>query len=151
MKKHNYAGNEYGIASLENILNFIFAGDAIFTLKSEKTGNHYTYRMSKVEDAKNLYFVSLLTGPDVFRDYTYMGKVKDEIFSLTAKSTYKETSLPVMAFDIFFYRIKKYQMHSQMKFYHMGICGKCGRALTDPESIEAGIGPICAGTLIYHL
>lgn len=25
-----------------------------------------------------------------------------------------------------------------------GICGKCGRTLTDPESVNAGIGPICA-------
>lgn len=25
-----------------------------------------------------------------------------------------------------------------------GVCGVCGRTLTDPESIEAGIGPVCA-------
>lgn len=25
-----------------------------------------------------------------------------------------------------------------------GVCGCCGRALTDPDSIEAGIGPVCA-------
>ncbi len=25
-----------------------------------------------------------------------------------------------------------------------GICSCCGRALTDPASVEAGIGPICA-------
>lgn len=28
---------------------------------------------------------------------------------------------------------------------HTGVCGKCGRTLTDPESIDAGIGPVCAG------
>lgn len=27
----------------------------------------------------------------------------------------------------------------------LGCCGVCARTLTDPESIEAGIGPICAG------
>jgi hypothetical protein len=26
-----------------------------------------------------------------------------------------------------------------------GVCGECGRTLTNPESIERGIGPICAG------
>jgi hypothetical protein len=26
-----------------------------------------------------------------------------------------------------------------------GSCSCCGRELTDPVSIEAGIGPICAG------
>lgn len=25
-----------------------------------------------------------------------------------------------------------------------GVCGVCGRKLTDPESVEAGIGPVCA-------
>lgn len=32
-----------------------------------------------------------------------------------------------------------------MNFYHMGICGRCGRALTTPESITRGIGPVCYG------
>lgn len=26
-----------------------------------------------------------------------------------------------------------------------GICGICGRTLTNPESVEAGVGPVCAG------
>ena len=26
----------------------------------------------------------------------------------------------------------------------LGLCGVCGRTLTDPESIAAGIGPVCA-------
>jgi hypothetical protein len=29
------------------------------------------------------------------------------------------------------------------KVYHTGQCGVCGRALTDPVSIELGIGPYC--------
>lgn len=28
-----------------------------------------------------------------------------------------------------------------------GVCGVCGRTLTNEESIEAGIGPVCAGRL----
>lgn len=36
-----------------------------------------------------------------------------------------------------------------MKRYglELGRCGHCGRTLTDPESIAAGIGPICAGKM----
>jgi hypothetical protein len=26
---------------------------------------------------------------------------------------------------------------------HCGYCGKCGRVLTEPESLESGLGPIC--------
>jgi len=29
--------------------------------------------------------------------------------------------------------------------HQLGQCSLCGRTLTNPESIEAGIGPICAG------
>lgn len=29
--------------------------------------------------------------------------------------------------------------------HELGSCGVCGRTLTDPESIAAGIGPVCAG------
>lgn len=28
--------------------------------------------------------------------------------------------------------------------HEIGVCGVCGRTLTDPESIERGIGPVCA-------
>lgn len=31
--------------------------------------------------------------------------------------------------------------------HEIGACGICGRTLTDPESIERGIGPVCAGKL----
>ena len=27
---------------------------------------------------------------------------------------------------------------------HSGSCGRCGRELTDPESIKRGLGPTCA-------
>jgi uncharacterized protein DUF6011 len=29
----------------------------------------------------------------------------------------------------------------------IGACGVCGRTLTDPDSIDKGIGPVCAGRL----
>ncbi len=28
-----------------------------------------------------------------------------------------------------------------------GVCAICGKELTDPESVERGIGPVCAGKL----
>lgn len=31
--------------------------------------------------------------------------------------------------------------------HHYGVCMVCGRTLSDPKSVEAGIGPICASRL----
>lgn len=40
-----------------------------------------------------------------------------------------------------------YDLHGAMVRYGhaTGECGVCGRLLTDPESVAAGIGPVCAG------
>ncbi len=39
-------------------------------------------------------------------------------------------------------------MESLTRYGHeLGACGICGRTLTDNESIERGIGPVCAGRL----
>ena len=35
----------------------------------------------------------------------------------------------------------------QLEVWHEGRCGRCGRALTVPESIERGIGPECVGII----
>ena len=33
------------------------------------------------------------------------------------------------------------------RIFHMGRCGRCGRALTVPSSIESGLGPECAAKM----
>lgn len=34
-----------------------------------------------------------------------------------------------------------------LQIFHEGRCGRCGRVLTVPESVETGFGPECAGRL----
>jgi len=53
--------------------NFLTAGKAIFTV-SNPTGTRYTFKVSKPRDKEDCpFFVSLLTGPDNWANYTYMG------------------------------------------------------------------------------
>lgn len=35
----------------------------------------------------------------------------------------------------------------QVELRHEGSCGRCGRKLTTPESIDTGLGPVCAEAL----
>jgi len=140
---NDFSGKKYEITEIQNIFNFVFAGHAIFSIKSQVTEKYYTFKVSKAKDKSNFFFVKLLTGSDNTSSYTYMGKISNGVFSLTSASHYKSDSIPVLAFEIFLKNLVKLEIHPQMTFYHMGICGKCGRPLTVPESIERGIGPIC--------
>lgn len=65
---------------------FLTAGHAIFTV-SNPAGVRYTYKIVKKEpDATFVnpaYFISLLTGPDNTRNYTYMGIFKQSLEKLS--------------------------------------------------------------------
>jgi hypothetical protein len=126
---------------------FIFAGNATFTLESTKTGNRYTYKMSKCKDKKDLYFVGLLSGPDNEKDYKYMGVVDKGNFRLTANSKIKKDATSVKAFAFFIAKLDKLNDIEGLNIYHEGTCGHCGRKLTTPESIKTGFGPVCMGLM----
>lgn len=124
---------------------FILAGNARVTLVSVKTGTRYTYRVRQA-DEKPLWFVSLLAGSDNESDYVYLGIIRDGAFSLTKKSHMVPTSQPVVAFSWTFSKLSQ-GMPEQVEIWHEGRCGRCGRTLTVPESIESGFGPEC----IHHV
>ena len=146
--KSEYVGKKHKISVVDDIKNFIFAGNAIFTIESSQTGVWYTYKMKRADQKDEnckTFFVAVLRGPDNISSYTYLGTVFDgEKFVLTKKSRYKDDSTCVKAFKFFFNNIVKNFIDPRLNFYHMGICGRCGRALTVPDSIQRGIGPVCA-------
>ena len=81
-----------------NAKDFILAGNALFTLVSQKTGARYTYKVRKSESKPGYpecHFVKLLTGPQNTADYTYIGMIRDGKFKTTAKSKLPVTSAPV--------------------------------------------------------
>lgn len=131
---------------------FIHAGKAVFTLESEKTGKHFTYRIAHPVDKetgkpdRSISFVSVLTGPDNTRSYTYFGNIKGAgRYELGRRSKLSGDAMSVRVFE-WFYRtvITQQRMPDKLRVYHMGKCGRCGRALTHPTSIKSGIGPECA-------
>ena len=61
----------------KDALKFMFAGKSIFTFLNTKTGNRFTFKI-KASKNSNLFFVSVLTSPDV---YQYIGVLYDcEVF-----------------------------------------------------------------------
>ena len=48
-----------------------------------------------------------------------------------------------------FFYMNDEDINTKVTLQHIGKCCKCGRKLTDPKSIELGIGPECAKAINY--
>lgn len=143
------------------ILQFILAGKSRFTIKSVTTGQRFTFRVSKPKpiegDARPpVHFVSLLTGQDNESMYSYFGFIKNSCSFQHGGRKAKVTAdaKSVQAFAWFFRHViaagsvpSTGSLPTSMEFWHEGRCGRCGRALTVPESIRTGFGPECAGRM----
>lgn len=124
-------------------LQFLLAGRARFTFVSEKTGTRFTFRVTQ-KDATSPHFVSVLTGSDNESSYTYMGCIfGDKTFRATRGSKVSQDAASFKAFAWAWSYLSRGEMPPSMELWHEGRCGRCGRALTVPESIESGIGPVC--------
>jgi hypothetical protein len=125
---------------------FIQAGNAYLTLRSRKTGTRYTYRVRASKDG-NVSFVSALYGPDNESSYVYLGMLKGDELSLTAKSKATPDDPRWKAFSWTWEMLRTGSLSPSLEVWHDGRCGCCGRRLTVPESIASGIGPECAKRL----
>ena len=120
----------------------IFAGKALFTVENRKTGNRFTFKVCVCDRDENLYFVSVLNGPDNYYNYTYLGIVRNKVdFTLTKKSRYTENCQSYKVFKWLLANLNN--LPEFIEINHEGKCLRCGRRLTVPESIKSGFGPEC--------
>lgn len=132
------------IADATSALGFAFGGRARFTLVSKTTGKRYTYRIAKAKDA-DMFFASLLVGQNNEADYEYLGfsKPVQGHAALISGNKGNPAHPAFKALDWTLRHIGQGNMPETLEFWHEGRCARCGRALTDPASIEAGFGPEC--------
>jgi len=141
------------ITSTVNHMAFILAGNSTFTVVNEKS-ERLTYKVTapslkngttKRDYAANVRFVSVMTGPDNEKSYTFIGTIfiNDKVFRYSPKSKLNRDALSVEAFDFIFYQIAHEGLEERLTFHHEGKCARCGRKLTVPESIKSGFGPEC--------
>lgn len=129
-------------------VRFMFAGNARLTFVSQKTGTRFTYRIRvKESNGSAVYFVSVLTGSSNESDYTFIGTIFDrKTFVHSRRSSIGATAPSVVAFSWAFRFLGAGLMPAGCTLHHEGRCGKCAKPLTVPESIESGLGPICAAS-----
>jgi len=114
-----------------------------FTLKSVKTGTEFTYSVSRSEFGGNWY-----THVKVENNYlefkrvgTYFnGKITNKRMLVDSPSA------KAIAFVLAKVEASEFEyLDKVVETYHLGCCMRCGKTLTDSESINRGLGPTCAG------
>jgi hypothetical protein len=124
-------------------LKFIFAGKSIVTFLNTKTGNHFTFKTKAAKDS-NMFFVSVLNGPE---NWAYIGTCIEGKFRHGRKSNISADAQSVKVFDFVLAKLVLGTLPEFVEVWHEGHCGKCGKRLTVPSSIENGLGPECIKTL----
>jgi len=145
------ASDEVGAAKFTDVakaVRFLLAGNARVTLVSKKTGTRFTYRVrSKKVDAgaQSIHFVGVLTGSNNETDFEFLGTIfGGTTFVHGRKSRIGSEAPSSLAFGWTVRHMLAGKFPEKLEVHHEGRCGKCGRALTVPESIETGLGPVCA-------
>ncbi len=116
---------------------------ASFTIKSIATGKDYTYKISRSEwNGKWYTHIKVETQ---YLEFKRLGSYfKGKIYN---KGKFVDTpSAKAIAFVLD--KVEKNQtdwLDTKVEVMHLGNCMTCGRTLTDANSIERGLGPICAG------
>lgn len=139
--------------SVENAKRALLAGKAIVTLKNTTTDNHFTYKIKQASNrdgsASDRFFVSVLSGPDNNTNYRYAGLISMNNKSLTTTKNSK-VGEDAPSFRVFRTVVNNLfagsleEKFPSVQIWHEGKCCKCGKKLTDPDSLSRGLGPHCA-------
>lgn len=131
---------------------FMVAGNATVTLTKKSNGDRFTYSIKapsvttdkggrKIDREATIRFVSLMVTPDNEGYYQYLGNI------FTNGMTYSHGRKSKIDWQApsskHFWRAWNYP--DEFELHHEGKCGRCGRKLTVPASIESGYGPECVG------
>ena len=131
----------------ENRKAYMLSGRAKVTIVSTRTGARFTYKIVRKEldhaerksEKITLYFVSNLRGSNNETDYVFIGT----IFS-NGSFRRSDRDDPLKKSTKAFMWCWSHLESPLIEVWHSGVCGRCGRELTDPESIARGLGPTCA-------
>ena len=142
-----FQGDSHKASDLVNIRDFILAGNSTFTLRSKKTATRYTFKVTKRAGDSHFFFVGILSAPNNEDGYACVGTISDFTKFKPSKLGIEKYSGALRAF-IWFWQMtilgNSAILLNKIEFFHEGRCCKCGRKLTVPESIVAGIGPECS-------
>lgn len=118
------------------------------TITNPVTGNHRTFRIrTQPADARfapGERVVGLLTGPDNTEDYQGFGFVQPD-GSIRVWRSKRGDGAPSEWERFADLIARRVEYEGRLVYQESRRCLRCNRELTDPTSIELGIGPVCRG------
>lgn len=175
------AGEPAPLLDPADVRAFVLAGNARVTVVSRASGARFTFRINKPREAREArtqareaqdagdgakalahearyrqapWFVSVLTGDDNDRDYTWLAMVFPDDDGWPAR--YVHARKARIGQNAPSARVSRWlwdrllggqagvdDLLRQAEVWHEGRCGRCGRTLTVPESLRRGLGPVC--------
>jgi hypothetical protein len=115
---------------------------ADFTITSKKTGKEFTYNISRKE-FKGKWYTHIRVEKQ-YQKFTYLGSYfkgklyhKGKVVTTPAAKAIAHILAGVEAGFI-------QKLDTVLELRHTGKCLRCSRPLSDSESIDRGLGPVCA-------
>ena len=124
---------------------------ATVTIQNTATGNRMTMRFRKPalkdgqDEAHVPVWVEVMDGPDNESHFSFVGTLWGNTLvpSKFAKAAPGKVAQAKVMLDWTLAAAAKGDLRT-VRVQHSGCCGRCGRKLTVPESIDIGLGPECA-------
>lgn len=146
MKRKQLDFDDSHVLDLAYTKAYMLAGNAIFSVVNDKTGNHMTYKVSRKKDKatdkgeEEIWFVSVSYNYESFR---CIGIITKNQFFPSKKVDAETPSVKGFAIIWKRYCIENKPMEN-VRILHSKYCARCGRLLTEPDSISRGMGMYCA-------
>lgn len=114
---------------------------ADFTIKSLKTGKDYTYAISRSE-FKGKWYTHIKVEKS-YQEFARLGTYFNGKITQKGKLVDSPSAIAI-AFVLQKVEEGKIEfLDANVEVMHTGNCLRCGRTLTDAQSIERGLGPVC--------
>ena len=99
----------------DKALDFIFGGNALFTVKNTKTENRFTFKVTK-HKKEDIFFVRVLTNPDM---YEFIGSIRKGCnYKHSTKSRISDDAQSVKVFDYLISKLNTNTLPEFVQIWH---------------------------------
>jgi len=119
---------------------------APITIRSKRTGKDYTFKISRSE-YKDIWYSHIKIERGGHLRFSHLGFYsRDEMAIIKDGSHVTTNAAQGIAWVLNRVMYDQWEkLEEQVEIMHCGYCMACGKKLTDADSIERGVGPVCAG------